>query len=91
MYCYRIAQKQIKLTLGSYPAMGLAQACQAHADAAELVKKGIDPRYDRKMRSSKTSKCQYLLTCGKTSWHSEQRANPSALLPLPTMNLLPPS
>ncbi|MEQ9923705.1 integrase arm-type DNA-binding domain-containing protein [Pectobacterium brasiliense] len=48
IYRYRIAQKQIKLTLGSYPAMGLAQARQAHAEAAELVKKGIDPRYARK-------------------------------------------
>jgi len=40
--------KQIKITLGSYPAMTLAQAREAHAEAVELVKQGIDPRYVRK-------------------------------------------
>lgn len=40
--------KQIKITLGSYPAMTLAQAREAHAEAVELVKQGIDPRYARK-------------------------------------------
>ncbi|PWC10036.1 integrase [Brenneria roseae subsp. americana] len=47
IYRYRIAQKQAKLTLGAYPAMTLAQARQAHAEAVEWVKKGIDPRYVR--------------------------------------------
>lgn len=49
IYRYRIAKKQIKLTLGSYPAMGLAQARQAHAEATDFVKKGIDPRYAKKI------------------------------------------
>lgn len=40
--------KQIKITLGSYPSMTLAQAREAHAEAVELVKLGIDPRYSRK-------------------------------------------
>ncbi|MCZ4216708.1 Arm DNA-binding domain-containing protein, partial [Escherichia coli] len=40
--------KQIKITLGSYPAMTLSQAREAHADALALVKQGIDPRYARK-------------------------------------------
>lgn len=40
--------KQIKITLGAYPAMTLAQAREAHAEAVELVKQGIDPRYARK-------------------------------------------
>ena len=40
--------KQIKITLGAYPAMTLAQAREAHAEAIELVKQGIDPRYVRK-------------------------------------------
>ncbi|EAA2724367.1 site-specific integrase [Salmonella enterica subsp. enterica serovar Braenderup] len=40
--------KQIKITLGAYPAMTLAQAREAHAEAVELVKQGIDPRYVRK-------------------------------------------
>ncbi|EMQ3477620.1 site-specific integrase [Escherichia coli O8:H7] len=40
--------KQIKITLEAYPAMTLAQAREAHAEAIELVKQGIDPRYVRK-------------------------------------------
>ncbi|MBZ6971701.1 site-specific integrase [Klebsiella grimontii] len=40
--------KQIKITLGAYPAMTLAQAREEHAEAVELVKQGIDPRYVRK-------------------------------------------
>lgn len=53
IYRYRIAQKPAKLTLGSYPAMGLAQARKAHADAIELVRKGIDPRHIRKNEKQK--------------------------------------
>ncbi|MFQ9949702.1 MAG: Arm DNA-binding domain-containing protein [Escherichia coli] len=45
--------KQIKITLGSYPAMTLSQAREAHADALALVKQGIDPRYARKRKNSK--------------------------------------
>lgn len=56
IYRYRIAQKQIKLTLGSYPAMGLAQARQAHAEAADFVKKGIDPRYAKKIEKQQNEK-----------------------------------
>ncbi len=45
IYRYYIAQKQKKMNLGTYPAMSLAQARIAHADAATLVKQGIDPRF----------------------------------------------
>ncbi|HBA6203310.1 TPA: tyrosine-type recombinase/integrase [Escherichia coli] len=44
--------KQIKITLGAYPAMTLAQAREAHAEAIELMKQGIDPRYVRKTEKS---------------------------------------
>lgn len=33
--------------------MGLAQARKAHADAIELVRKGIDPRHIRKNEKQK--------------------------------------
>lgn len=39
--------KQIKVTLGAYPAMSLAQVRETHAKAVELVKQGIDPRHAR--------------------------------------------
>lgn len=45
LYRYYIAQKQHKMTLGNYPAMGLAQARAAHANAVAMVKQGIDPRF----------------------------------------------
>ncbi|BEB75407.1 site-specific integrase [Escherichia coli] len=48
LYRPYLSGKQIKITLGAYPAMTLAQAREAHAEAIELVKQGIDPRYVRK-------------------------------------------
>lgn len=48
LYRPYINGKQIKVTLGSYPAMSLAKAREVHAEAVELVKQGIDPRYARK-------------------------------------------
>lgn len=48
--------KQIKITLGAYPAMTLAQAREAHAEAVELVKQGIDPRYARKTEKQQNEK-----------------------------------
>ncbi len=48
LYRPYINGKQIKVTLGNYPAMSLAKARDAHAEAVELVKQGIDPRYARK-------------------------------------------
>ena len=48
--------KQIKITLGAYPAMTLAQARETHAEAIELVKQGIDPRYARKSAKEQNEK-----------------------------------
>ena len=47
LYRFRLGGKQIEMTLGAYPLMSLAEARQAHADAAKLVEKGIDPRKHR--------------------------------------------
>jgi len=44
IYRFYLNQKQHKMTLGSYPAMSLAQARVAHAEAVAYVKQGIDPR-----------------------------------------------
>lgn len=48
LYRPYINGKQIKVTLGSYPSISLAKARELHANALELVKQGIDPRYARK-------------------------------------------
>ncbi|CAH6139734.1 hypothetical protein AN2353V1_3342 [Citrobacter koseri] len=58
--------KQIKITLGSYPAMTLAQAREAHADALALVKQGIDPRYARKTEKQQNEKMPIFHNYGKT-------------------------
>lgn len=44
IYRYKLAGKEGELLLGSHPAMSLAAARLAHADAVALVKQGIDPR-----------------------------------------------
>lgn len=43
VYRYKIAGKAGELLIGGYPAMTLAKARQAHGQAVELVKQGIDP------------------------------------------------
>jgi len=43
IYMYRFGGKARRLTLGHYPAMSLAEARQAHADARTLLEKGFDP------------------------------------------------
>ncbi|WP_404471044.1 tyrosine-type recombinase/integrase [Vreelandella venusta] len=47
IYRYRINGKQFELQLGTYPAMKLAEARQAHRDAVQVVEKGLDPRKQR--------------------------------------------
>ncbi len=46
-YRYRLAGKENLFALGTYPAMGLAEARAKRAKARELVKRGIHPAHDR--------------------------------------------
>ena len=46
-YRYRLAGKENLFALGTYPAMGLAEARAMRAKARELVKRGIHPAHDR--------------------------------------------
>lgn len=48
IYRYRQDDKVVEYQLGSYPQMKLSEARQAHRDAFELVRQGIDPRKHRK-------------------------------------------
>lgn len=45
---YRFHGKEKLLTFGTYPAMSLADAREAHADAMKLLKSGVDPSLERK-------------------------------------------
>ena len=47
MYRFNLGGQQKEMMLGSYPAMTLKRAREEHAAAAELVKKGLDPRKQR--------------------------------------------
>lgn len=44
VYRYKIAGKEGELLIGGYPAITLAKAREFHAEAAALVKKGINPQ-----------------------------------------------
>lgn len=43
IFLYRYGGKTRRLTLGTYPAMSLAEAHKQHAEAWEMLQKGIDP------------------------------------------------
>jgi integrase len=47
-YRYRIGEKENLFAVAHYPAIGLAEARAARAEARELVKKGIHPAHERK-------------------------------------------
>lgn len=47
-YKYRIGGKEKRLSLGTYPDIGLAEARAKHAEARKLVAFGVDPSEQRK-------------------------------------------
>lgn len=52
---YRYAGKQKLLSLGTYPALSLADARQARADAKKLLASGIDPATEKKLRQAEAA------------------------------------
>lgn len=55
LYRYRIYGKQEKLSLGSYPAVSLADARKAHLDARKLVMSGKSPTQAKKSEKLRMS------------------------------------
>lgn len=49
-YRFRIGGKETIFALGKYPQMGLAEAKKAHEEARILVKQGINPSTDKKLK-----------------------------------------
>jgi len=49
-YDYRVAGKRETLTLGLYPAVGLAQARESHREARALVSRGASPVFAKKRK-----------------------------------------
>lgn len=51
-YDYRYAGKRKTLALGTYPAVSLKQAREAHAEAKRLLAEGVDPMLEKKARKA---------------------------------------
>lgn len=56
---YRIAGKQRRYTLGTYPKLKLAKARELAKDAFELVRKGKDPIQEKKAEEAKAAKARF--------------------------------
>lgn len=54
-YKYRIAGKEKRISLGTYPDVGLADARERHGAARKLVAQGIDPSAQRKAEKAALS------------------------------------
>ena len=55
LYRYRLYGKQEKLSLGSYPALSLAEARKAHLDARKLVMAGKSPAHAKQAEKMRLS------------------------------------
>ncbi|MBV8656643.1 MAG: tyrosine-type recombinase/integrase [Burkholderiales bacterium] len=57
-YRYRLAGKANIFTIGDYPVVSLAEARQRRGEAAELIKKGINPTSARRIEKAVTIEAQ---------------------------------
>ena len=92
IYMYRFGGKARRLTLGTYPAMSLAEAHKKYAEAKEKVQKGIDPgvetvaerEEERKAPTVATLVEEYLEKWAKPrkrSWREDKRILEKDVLP----------
>ena len=58
LYIFELNKKKGYLQLGNYPAISLADARIAYNDAYKLVKKGIDPRDEKKAAAEEKAKIE---------------------------------
>lgn len=61
-YRYRFDGKEKMLSLGTYPAVGLAEARQRRNEARQLLRSGTDPSVDRKERAAARIRHQVAVT-----------------------------
>lgn len=70
---YRYLNKQQSLTLGKYPALGLADARTQNAQIRILLDKGIDPKTDKQKQNDIKKGINHFDTIAM-DWYSEQQA-----------------
>ena len=95
VFLYRFQGKPRRLTLGTYPAMTLAEAHKAHAEARDMLAHGIDPgtkavaqrQEDRKAPTVAELASEYLEKWAKPrkrerSWREDKRILEKDVLPI---------
>ena len=71
---YRWNNKQQTYTIGTYPAISLAEARQINSDIQDLIKRGINPKEQKKEQEAKKDNSLIFNTIAQR-WHDERKAH----------------
>lgn len=71
---YRWNNKQQTYTIGTYPAISLAEARQINSDIQDLIKRGINPKEQKKEQEAKKDNSLLFNTIAQR-WHDERKAH----------------
>lgn len=71
---YRWNSKQQTYTIGTYPAISLAEARQINSDIQDLIKRGINPKEQKKEQEAKKDNSLLFNTIAQR-WHDERKAH----------------
>lgn len=71
---YRWNDKQQTYTIGTYPAISLAEARQINSDIQDLIKRGINPKEQKKEQEAKKDNSLLFNTIAQR-WHDERKAH----------------
>jgi integrase len=83
LYRFSIANKSADYRMGEYPAISLKKARELHADAVQLVKKGIDPRTYRAAEVAKNTQA-WTMREAYQRWMKHFASSPTRTGRLPT-------
>lgn len=71
---YRWNNKQQTYTIGTYPAISLAEARQINSDIQDLIKRGINPKEQKKEQEAQKDNSLFFNTIAQR-WHDERKAH----------------
>lgn len=71
---YRWNNKQQTYTIGTYPAISLAEARQINSDIQDLIKRGINPKEQKKEQEAQKDNSLLFNTIAQR-WHDERKAH----------------
>lgn len=83
LYRFSIASKAADYRMGEFPAISLKQARELHAEAVQLVRKGIDPRTYRAAEVAKNTQA-WTMKEAFERWMNHYQASPTRTGRLPT-------